>query len=253
MPPILNDYFVAQTFLSRLTCPHAVDHSGDALGRSTAFFPLVGTLIGLLAALLLWLANSLFDPLLSATLAVMSTIVLTGAFHEDGLADTADGIGGGFTLERKLEIMRDSRIGTYGATALLLGILLRIFALASLPASLAPAALILAHTVARFSSLPLIYFNTYVREQGTGKPFAAKVTPLRMAAAGAWCLLIWLVLPGMLWPALIAALLSTLAAQAYFRRKLGGITGDTLGAANQAVELSVYLVLAALSGAVLTA
>ncbi|MCB1754464.1 MAG: adenosylcobinamide-GDP ribazoletransferase [Gammaproteobacteria bacterium] len=241
----INDYFVAQTFLTRLPCPAGVDHSGEALGRSTAWFPLVGTLVGLAAAAAMAVSLHFFEPLLSATLCVMATVLLTGAFHEDGLADSADGIGGGFSLERKLEIMRDSRIGTYGTVALLLGVLLRIFALAEIPAPLVFSALILAHSLARFSSLPLIYFNTYIREQGTGKPFAAQVTPARLGAATIYCGLLWLLLPGTLWPALIIAFLATLGAQWYFRRKLGGITGDTLGATNQLVEASVYLALAA--------
>lgn len=248
MHRVLNDYLVAQTFLTRLPCPGAVDHSGSALGRSTAYFPIVGTLVGLLSALAYLTASCLFEPMISAALALLVSVLLTGAFHEDGLADTADGIGGGFTLERKLEIMRDSRIGTYGATALIFSIVLRVLAIAALPAPLAFSALILAHTLARFSSLPLIYFNTYVREQGTGKPFAAQVTVTRLLVAGLWCVLVWLVLPGALCPALPAAAASLLAAHFYFRAKLGGITGDTLGAANQLSELAVYLMLLAAAG-----
>ena len=245
MTSFFNDYFVAQTFLTRLPCPRHVDHDAHALGRSTPFFAVVGTLIGVIAAGVYWLASQVFDPVISATLTLACTILLTGAFHEDGLADTADGLGGGFTLERKLDIMRDSRIGTYGASALILGIVLRLLAIAALPGDVAVAALILSHTLARFSSLPLIYFNTYVREQGTGKPFAARVTRGRLGLASVWCGLVWLILPGELWPAIVAAALVTVAAQAFFRRQLGGITGDTLGAANQAVETSVYLTLLA--------
>ena len=106
-------------FLTRLPLPMAAETSGAEVARASWTFPVIGAGIGLVAALIYWIAYGFgLYPLVAATLAVAGTMLLTGCLHEDGLADTADGFGGGTTPERKLEIMRDSRLGTYGAAAL---------------------------------------------------------------------------------------------------------------------------------------
>ncbi len=239
---IVNHYFVAQTFLTRIPCPAFVDHGPGALAKSTVYFPLVGLFIGLLASGVFFTASAIWTPLIAATLTIAFSIAITGAFHEDGLADSADGLGGGFTLERKLEIMRDSRIGTYGSVALILSILLRVTALAEIPTEYIIPALVIAHMAGRWSSLPLIIFNQYLREDGTGKPFAESVGVVSFYTATLYSSIIVLLLLGL--PAfniIITIVLITISAHFYLRKKIGGITGDTLGAINQCIEIAVFL------------
>jgi adenosylcobinamide-GDP ribazoletransferase len=171
--------------------------------------------------------------------------MLTGGFHEDGLADTADGLGGGFTRERKLEIMRDSRIGSYAALALVTVLGGKYLALASLSPSQLFVALWLGHILARWSVLPLAAMLGYARDgQAANKPVADGIGWAQVAA-GTLLVLVLTAPFGRL--ALLATLVSVvvvLLAGLYFRAQLGGITGDTLGATNQVVELACYLVCA---------
>ena len=240
----VNRYFIAQMFLTRLPSPNSLKWSDSELAASTPYFPAVGIVVGLIAALA-WLAGFAgWGANLAAIFAVAAGILATGAFHEDGLADAADGIGGAFSIEKKLAIMRDSRVGTYGSVALILIVLTKILALAQVEPSRVPGILITAHVVARWSSLPLIYNNKYVREQGTGKPFAATVTAQRLIAASLFtiiCVICCVQLQAI--AVVLVAVLTVLVAQWYLRRKLGGITGDVLGAVNSITELLVYLTL----------
>ena len=231
-------------FLTRLPTPVNLQWSEDELAASTPWFPVVGITIGLIASLA-WLGgNLLWGPHLAAIAAVTAAIVTTGAFHEDGLADSADGIGGAFEVEKKLAIMRDSRIGTYGSVALIIVIISKMTVLALVQPSMIIATLIAAHVIARWTSVPLIYNNTYVREQGTGKPFAATVTKNRLICSSLFTLLVAvLCVQFKVIVILIAVTIFLYVAQTWLRRKLGGITGDTLGAVNSLTELVVYLVL----------
>lgn len=245
-------FFTALMFLTRIPCPSWVGFQPDWLGRSTVYFPLVGLIVGLLGAAAFWGASWLWPSsvLVAAVAAVAATARVTGAFHEDALADAFDGFGGGHERDRVLEIMKDSRVGSYGALALALAVIARVAALASL-AEISPwrvtAALVAGHVLGRWSSLPLIYRYEYARESsGKSKPFAAGVTGPRLAAGTVLTVLIAGTALGLLAiPALLVAALVTALAGRYFRRRIGGITGDCLGAANQIVELATYLCLAA--------
>jgi len=241
-----NRYLIAQMFLTRLPNPKSIEWSNDELAASTPYFPAVGIIVGLIASLAWFVGYVGWGPNLAALFAVAASILATGAFHEDGLADAADGIGGAFEIEKKLEIMRDSRVGTYGSVALILIVLSKVLALTLIePASVA-GVLITAHVVARWSSLPLIYNNVYVREQGTGKPFAATVTLQRLIAASLFsiiCVICCVQLNAI--AVVLVACVTVLVSQWYLRRKLGGITGDVLGAVNSIIELLVYLTLTA--------
>ena len=241
-----NRYFIAQMFLTRVPSPTSIEWSDKELAASTPYFPAVGIVVGLIASLA-WLAGYVgWGPNLAALFAVAASIIATGAFHEDGLADAADGIGGAFNIEKKLAIMRDSRVGTYGSIALILIVLAKILALTLVEPVSVPGILITAHVVARWSSLPLIYNNTYVRKQGTGKPFAATVNAQRLSAASLFtiiCVIGCVQLKAI--TVVLVAVLTVLVAQWYVRRKLGGITGDVLGAVNSITELMMYLTLTA--------
>lgn len=240
----VNRYFIAQMFMTRIPAWKTIDWSDTELAASTPYFPVVGVVVGVIACAA-WFAGYLgWGADVAALFAVAAAILATGAFHEDGLADAADGIGGAFEIEKKLQIMRDSRVGTYGSVALILMIAAKVLTLSQLQAADVAAVLITAHVVARWTSLPLIFNNHYVREQGTGKPFAATVTRRRLIGSTAFtlcCVLICVPSKAMLLVPVV--ILAVLAAQWYLRRKLGGITGDVLGAVNSLIELLVYLVL----------
>lgn len=238
----------AMTFLTRVPLPRC-EWQEESLNRCSLYFPLVGLLVGLGGALAYTLASNLWSAPLALLLAMAAMLLLTGGFHEDGLADTADGFGGGWTVEDKLRIMKDSRLGTYGALALVMALLLKFTALASLPPAAVVPALLLGQVLGRWATLPLLRFSPYVRgEGGTGKPLVGGVSDARLALATAFTLLVVLALRAdALLPLAIATALVILWWRRHCQRQIGGITWDALGAGNQLTELAVYLVLAALA------
>ena len=245
IPRPIASLLAAFTFLTRLPLPGTASVDQATLRRSAAWFPLVGAFVGGIGALALDASSRIWPPLVAATLSLMATVLLTGAFHEDALADTADGIGGGRDREHALEIMRDSRIGAYGAVALVLVLAARLGCLAALATTDRAVALVAAHALGRWSSLPLLAFLPYARPQGAGAPFAG-TTPARVLAGTLLAaILVGLALGPRAPVAGVVAVVITAAAGGYFRSRLGGITGDCLGATNQVVELATYLVVLA--------
>ena len=243
---MISSLLAAFTFLTRLPLPGSDRVDAEVLARSTVWFPLVGAVVGGLGAIALVGAGRLWPPFVAAALSLLATVLLTGAFHEDALADAADGLGAGGDRERMLEIMRDSRIGSYGAVALVLVLGARLGCLAELVTPEGARALVGAHVLARWSSLPLIGLLPYARSQGAAKPFIGGVTPTRMLTSTVLAVpLVVLSLGSRALAAGLAAIVVTALAGLLFRARLGGITGDCLGAANQVVELSVYLVVLA--------
>ena len=243
----------AVTFLTRIPGPRGLGHDPAWLAQSTVYFPGVGVVVGLVGGTVFVLASLAWPPLVAAVLATASTVWITGALHEDALADACDGFGGGWDRAQVLAIMKDSRIGSYGAVGLALVVLAKVAAVATIGEShpaLAVRALVVAHVLARWSSLPIIYALPYRRDDAsTGRPFAASVTTPRLAmgsvlALGATGLALAPLGAAAGCAVLASAVLVTTAAGRYFKRRLGGMTGDCLGAANQLVELAVYLVLA---------
>ncbi len=243
-------FFTAVMFLTRVRVPAWVGYSESQLASSTVYFPLVGALVGLVGACTMLLTAELWSTRLAALFGMAATILLTGAFHEDGTADSCDGLGGGWRKDQILRIMKDSRVGTYGVVGLWLLLTAKWALLSELSPGLWIAALVLGHSLGRWSSLPLIWRYDYVREEGTGKPFADGVTSARLLG-GTACLgvalapavLIFGLHPQQALAAFLAACGLTALSGFYFHRRLGGITGDCLGAANQLVELAVYLTL----------
>lgn len=246
-------------FLTRLPVPAWVGHEAAWLARSTPYFPAVGLMVGLWGALAFGLVSALWPPVIALLVAVAATVWLTGAFHEDGLADTFDGMGGGWTPDEMLAIMKDSRIGTYGTVALLLTVTAKIAALLVVAegaggwgeaARAVGGALVAGHVLGRWSSLPLIRWLPYVQHSASkSKPFAASVTDGRLAAGTAVAVVV--VAVAVTWQAPLAigaAAGVALVGGAWLRRTLGGVTGDTLGAVNSLVEAAVYLALAASPG-----
>ena len=230
-----------------------VGYSPEMLRASARFFPLIGLLIGGAAGVSFWLCAQLFSPWIAAVLTLIFTALLTGAFHEDGLADYADGIGGGSTAARALEIMKDSRVGSYGALALCLATALKLTALATMALALAPVALILAHVIGRVCACGVLASMTYVRNDASGKskPLAESLRAGELAFVLLSLLsvlsLAWLWQPQMLGHAAAALVLSGISMLVIARqmlRRIGGFTGDALGAVEQVGECAVLLAFA---------
>ncbi|MBE0405884.1 adenosylcobinamide-GDP ribazoletransferase [Psychrobacter sp. AOP22-C1-22] len=251
---------VAIQFLTRLPVPQFTHYNPQWLHESSRHFPAVGLLVGLLCAGVFWLGSVLFTPLVAAVISTAFGIKLTGAFHEDGLADSCDGLGGGLTRERTLEIMKDSRLGTYGVLGLVSALLIKISLLASMPLFVAIVALIVGHTASRLLCISLLTLLPYGGEieHAKAKPMAQQLTPLQGLYSSGW-LLLALGLVTFMFPytvqqigfaqwllALVLALIATDYMRRLLRRRLDGYTGDGLGATQQLSEIAIYVGLAAI-------
>ena len=244
----LSYFFAALRFFTRLPVPAWVGHSPEQLNHAARYFPLVGILVGAIGAGVT-LAGSLALPAsLAVVLGMAATILATGAFHEDGLSDTCDGMGGGWDKAQALAIMKDSRIGSYGAIGIGLLLLAKWNALVGLAGGQrVPAfavALVAGHAVSRLASTLLIRTLDYVRDDDTSKskPLARRMAAGELLAAAVFGLAPCALLP---WRHALVALafvvLVTWLAARYFLRRIGGYTGDCLGALQQATELAFYL------------
>lgn len=241
-------FFTALTFFTRIPCARWGVHAEQDLNRAARFFPLVGVVVGGAGALVFVAAAQVLPQSLAVLLSMVATILLTGAFHEDGLTDAMDGLGGGWEKEQVLTIMKDSRIGSYGAVALVLGLLMKFEALSAIPAALMPALLVAGHALSRLVSTSLIFTQSYVRENGKAKPLAQHMSRGEFVFALLCGLAPLALLPlSALW-ALLPVLLSLWWFGRLLQRKLGGYTGDCLGAMQQISEVVFYLgVLACIS------
>ena len=246
----LRLFFIALQFFTRVRVPRWVGFEPAWLHDSARHFPAVGLCVGAVGALVLASAGWLATPAVAVVLSMAATVVLTGAFHEDGFADTCDGLGGHVSRERALEIMKDSRIGSYGVVGLVLMLGLKAATLVSLPMALAVPALLLAHTVSRAMAVVLIRTLPYAGDLASAKakPLAQGVSGAGTAVALGWAVLVGGALIAWhprWWPAvLLSAVLAALGAWACarcWRRRLGGFTGDTLGATQQVTEVLVLL------------
>lgn len=250
----LRLFFVALQFFTRVPVPRWVGFEPDWLNQSARHFALIGVFVGVVAAVVLWAASWLLPMPVAVLLSMAATMLLTGGFHEDGWADTCDGLGGAVSRERALEIMKDSRIGAYGAMGLLTMLALKASALASLPTAWGCAALLLGHTVSRAASTALIRFLPYAGdlEHAKAKPLAQRISSAGLVVSCVWVLPVagGLVLYQTRWvlPVVAGLLISVLGAvwcAGWLRRRLGGVTGDTLGATQQLTELLLLLAWAA--------
>jgi adenosylcobinamide-GDP ribazoletransferase len=239
-------FLTAVQYFTRLPVPRDLPWSPERLDASSRWFPLVGALVGGIGAAVFAGAAALWPTSVAVVLSMAATVRATGAFHEDGLADSCDGLGGGVEKARVLEIMKDSRIGTYGAVGLVLALLAKaalLHELARLGTPVVALALVAAHALSRLMALGLMASLPYVRDDGTGKvkPLA-NVTARGPLVVAAVCGLAPLALLGA--PAggaaLAGALLATLALGRFVHRRIGGVTGDVLGANQQVAELAAY-------------
>ena len=239
----LEYFFGAIRFFTRLPVPGWVGHSAEALNQSARYFPAVGLLVGAIGALV-YLGAALIWPQPVAVLLSMAAIYATGAFHEDGLADTVDGLGGGWEKLCILEIMKDSRVGSYGVVAMVLTLLGKFTLLSAMDAALIPFALLAGHAFSRLCSTVLLTTMDYVREDllAKAKPLATRLSPGSMLAALSFVIPVLILLP--IKNAILACLLASFATfwlALKFKRWLGGYTGDCLGATQQVSEIAFYL------------
>lgn len=230
-------------YFTRLPMPSWVGHSAALLQGTARYFSLVGVFVGGIGALTLWAASLIFPAPLPVILSTAITIFLTGAFHEDGLADTFDGLGGGATRERALEIMKDSRLGTFGMVALVLTLAIKVAALNALPITLVAFVLIAGHAFSRSCAISLLFVSRYVgsAEHSRARPVAQQMNggEFLIAATIGVAPLFWCGICALAGAASALVVLFVLAR--WLIRRLGGITGDTLGAAQQLTEIAFYL------------
>ena len=264
----LNIFLTSLVFFTRIPVKISNYDSQD-LNKSSSYFPLIGWLVGLCTGLVFLGAQALgFSPALSILFSMVASVLLTGAFHEDGFADFCDGFGGGLSRQQVLEIMKDSRLGSYGALGLTLILLLKFFTLiqiSELSRTLILPAFLLAHGLSRFFAVCFIFTMDYVRDSGKSKPLASLMSPGRFALA---LLLSFipaaLLIHSPLLTSFLALFMDPAQSDLYFlpvallffvvpglfflffalrrflRRKIGGYTGDCLGAAQQIAEVSIY-------------
>jgi adenosylcobinamide-GDP ribazoletransferase len=249
----LRLFLTAIQFFTRIPVPARVGHSPQQLNQSARYFPLVGILVGALCAAALLLSAYILPLTLAVGLSMALGILITGAFHEDGLADFVDGFGGGYTRDKVLAIMKDSSIGAYGAIALIIVLLLKYQAQLLLcdahSQMLVAAALIAAHAFSRLMAVSLMATQHYIRDDDSARAKPAAQQPDRNSLAIA--LLTGISTLALLFAAgtpvvnIAAAAGTALLMRAYLARRLqkrlGGYTGDCLGAVQQLTELSFYL------------
>jgi adenosylcobinamide-GDP ribazoletransferase len=241
----LQALLTAVQYFTRVPVPGWVGHSSAQLASAARYFPLVGCGVGAVGAAALWATAQWFPIWVAVVISTSVTACLTGAFHEDGLADTLDALGGMASRERALEIMKDSRLGTFGVLGLIFTLLLKITTLAALPLATAMLALIAGHTLSRACAVALMWRMSYARTDDStrAKPVVEQVNGIDVTIALSFGLgsLTLLGLRGL--AGLLAAATTTLLLRRWFNRRLAGYTGDTLGATQQIAEIAFYLAL----------
>jgi adenosylcobinamide-GDP ribazoletransferase len=245
----LDRLFAAIGFLTRLPVPRAAIYDPAWLVRSAKYFPLVGTLVGAIGAAILVTSGAIWSGVLPALLATAATILVTGALHEDGLADTVDSFGGR-TREARLAIMKDSRLGTFGALGLGLSLAMRVGALAALAPDLAAWALVASHAGSRLATVLAMTMLPHAGEAATSR---SSYSPDRLQAgeiAVAAVLALLPMLPAeprLAFAGLLAGGAGALILALVMYRRLGGYTGDVLGAIEQVFHVGFLLGVAAVA------
>jgi len=249
----LHIFLTCLMFYTRIPCPKNITHHPDYLNKATRYFPFIGWIVGSIS----FLAFYFFSLFLSTETAVICSIVIsvliTGAFHEDGFADVCDGFGGGWTKEKILIIMKDSAIGAYGAIGLVLLFLLK-FKLLSEAISLFTnqnylfiyLLFISAHSLSRLAAISIIFTHEYSREDASSKskPIAKQHTWKEVFGSfifGLLPLIVFSYFDIRLIPVLIPVFLTRFFLARYFQKWIDGYTGDCLGATQQVCEVIFYL------------
>jgi len=244
MKSATNSFLIAVQFMTRLPVSRGIKYSSDALAKSAVFFPAIGLLIGAGGAALYFLLSPHASRDIVVLLILVYLVTITGGLHEDALGDAADGFGGAWEKDRVLAIMRDSRIGSFGALAVTFSLLARFVFLTNLAPGKFVGFLIAGQVLGRWTALPLAFFLPSARdhEAGQGKRIAHKITAISLAAGTLLALaMVAIALRAAALPVSLVALLVAAISGFYYWRRIGGITGDCLGATTQLTEIAVYL------------
>ncbi len=217
------------------------DFEESNLNKAARYFPLVGILVGAVGALVFWLCDFLLPLEVAVLLSMVSTVLLTGAFHEDGLSDTVDGLGGGWNKQQVLTIMVDSRIGSYGAIALVLALLIKYQVLSDQVVALIPVSIVAGHALSRLCAVLVMFTQSYVKSEGKSKPLATQLNVFELTIATFFGLLPMAFLAMKYLFALVPVIIVWLWFSAKIQKRIGGYTGDCLGAMQQLTEIAFYV------------
>ncbi len=238
---LLRELLAAVQFLTRLPVPN-YRFEPDMVMASAKLYPIVGALVGLGAAAIEWLLRAHLPASIIAIAVLVYSATLTGGMHEDGLADTCDGLGAGGERKRMLDVMRDSRIGSFGTVAIVFSVLARWALLSAISPGRFGAYVVAAQVLCRWTALPLAAFLPSARTDGLGEKLARKVSIGALAAGSVLALaIVGLSLRAQMIAPFASVIAVILASGFLYRAKLGGITGDCFGATNQLAEIAVYL------------
>ncbi|MCU4166522.1 adenosylcobinamide-GDP ribazoletransferase [Carboxylicivirga caseinilyticus] len=244
-----NLILTAFGFFTRIPIPFNIAFSQDNLNKCNRYFPLVGYFVGGLSALVYLSASYFLPESLSILLSMAASILLTGAFHEDGFADVCDAFGGGWTKDKILTIMKDSRIGAYGAIGIILLLLTKYTAINDLPSDIIALSLITAHVISRFMAVWTMHSLDYVREDESSKskPITKSLQSKDLFIALALTIpSLFLLMDFKVLVIIPILIISKLLLERYFKKWIGGYTGDCLGTIQQTTELLIYICLVAL-------
>lgn len=234
------NFLGALGFLTRIRVPDKA--LARPLNATAQYFPAVGIVVGLIVAAVYELASFVLPTWPAIVLSTAVGALVTGGFHEDGLSDSADGLGGGWTKEDVLRIMQDSRVGSFGALALVLVLVLKLSTLVSLPVHWIAVSMVAAHAISRFIATTFTYTHEYVRFEGKNKPLADGISVKQLTVAGIFALIPLLFFPWQIW---LISFVSIAAVRTYIgyriRIRIGGYTGDLLGMSQQLTEVTFYL------------
>ena len=235
-------FLAAVMYYTQIPCPAWVGHSDWHREKSAVYLPLIGWIAGGSSAVVFWMASQLFPVSLSLVLAIAVSVLVTGAIHEDGFADVCDGFGGGWTREQVLDIMKDSRIGTFGAIGLVFILAVKYLILIQFPTGVMPVLFIAGHSLSRIAPVLLMQHLDYARNENEGKVASQKLDAVELGIAFAWSVLPLFLFDQWIYAVLIVpVLLTAFLMGLYFRKKIYGYTGDCLGAAQQVSEVVFYL------------
>jgi len=242
-----NLFLTAVMFYTRIPVPKNIDHSNEILNKSTKYFPFTGWIVGGFGAFVFYVSQFVLPLSISVIFSMISTILLTGAFHEDGFADSCDAFGGGWSKQKILEIMKDSRIGTYGTVGLIFILAIKYFALLNVHIEQIPFVLFAAHALSRYSATGMIFFSKYARDDATSKtkPVGKKLSSgdfLLALIFGSTPLLVFSYMHSYWYLLIMATIIPVIYfLKRYFEKWIDGFTGDALGATQQISEIVFYL------------
>jgi len=250
-------FFTAVMFLTRLRVPRSTDHSPEYMRQAPRYFPVVGWIVGGICALVFWVCARIISVDTGILVSMIAGLLVTGAFHEDGFADVCDGFGGGWTKEKILLIMKDSRIGAFGAMGLIMVLGTKYALLKEIAVAMAPggrggsdgsgifvAGLIIAHGLSRLMPVLVMQTGHYAGDPDTSKSGAMtsrRVSTGNLVTAVVFGLIPFVLLPWRFLLVVLPASTATWLLYRYFRRWIGGYTGDCLGAIQQVSEIVIYL------------